>query len=298
MQCPSDKTRKYTKNFVYLIQTESCIPKDLLSPSALGDPSACDCDVVVLGFEEPCKRNHTSHIKHIFDDTSTWTTGREGLYNDTVKAGKTYMYYLFMDDDARPEVYRGDKSRNAWRTLESFLLRYRPPVALCDTETWYYVNTILKMRKSRGCELKDLEENVSAMYWDAMFNIFHYEATKTVLEPIFPFWKKFDDSSWYYSNWYVCVMADVVYHLSNVYNSEVIGRNPKHRPYPRSLWSQNIVTEIFTDVQSVIPKEFKKKGESILDHWRNCDIDLKRKNHYNYCEDPPGPCVQPFQYTL
>ena len=296
--CPDDIIHNFTKKFVYLIETESCIPKDLLSPNVMGDPAVCNCDVVVLGYKEECKGKYSPHIKHILLQNSTWTTGRECLYKYTVDSGKKYMYYLFMDDDTRPEVYRGNKSRSGWRTLESFLVRYRPPIAVCDTESWHYVNTVLSMRKTRGCGLKGVEENVPAMYWDAMFNIFHYEATKSVLEPIFPFWNKFDKCSWFYSNWYVCVMGDVVYHLSNVYNSEVIGRNHLHRPYPRSRWSMKIVTQIFADIQSIIPEEFKKKGEAILELWRTSDLDKRRKNYYNYCVDQPKACVQPFQYTL
>ena len=105
--CPSDDKISFTKNFLYLMQTESCIPKNLLSPSVLGDPLACNCDVLVLGFKRRCTEKYSSHIKHIFQ-YSTWTTGREFLYNDSIKSGKKYMYYIFMDDDALLTVNPAD----------------------------------------------------------------------------------------------------------------------------------------------------------------------------------------------
>ena len=97
-----------------------------------------------------------------------------------------------MDDDALLTVNHGNKSRNAWRIFESFLLHLRPPVGVSDTFSWKYLNRILKMRKDNGCKHSGLEEAVPAMYWDSTFNAFHHEAAKSVLEPILPFWSKFD----------------------------------------------------------------------------------------------------------
>jgi len=65
-------------------------------------------------------------------------------------------YFIYMDDDSLPEVYCVDKSRNAWRTFESFLSSL-PPVAVSDTDYWKYVNMILKMRKDSGCKYSGLQ---------------------------------------------------------------------------------------------------------------------------------------------
>jgi len=157
---------------------------------------------------------------------------------------------------------------------------------------------ILKMRKDNGRKHSGLEEGVPAMYWDAMFNAFHHEAAKSVLEPILPFWSNFDKQSWWYSNWYVCAMSDVVYHHNNVYNAEEIGKNQAHRAYPRGILVKSIVDQILADIRSVIPKEFKKKAKTILAEWRTTDLDLRKKNHYNYCVDLPKSCTRPYQYTI
>ena len=50
LSCLSDDSISFTKSFLYLMQTESCIPKNLLSPSVLGDPLACNLDILVLRF--------------------------------------------------------------------------------------------------------------------------------------------------------------------------------------------------------------------------------------------------------
>jgi len=67
---------------------------------------------------------------------------------------------------------------------------------------------ILKMRKDNGRKHSGLEEGVPAMYWDTMFNAFHHEAAKSVLEPILPFWSNFDKQSWWYSYSMLVVMSE------------------------------------------------------------------------------------------
>lgn len=295
--CPSDDSISFTRNFLYLMQTESCIPKALLSPNVLGDPSVCNCDVLVLGFKSQCTRKYSSHIKHIFQH-STWSTGRKYLYNNSISSRKKYMYYIFMDDDTVLTVNHGNKSRNAWRVFENFLFRLRPPIGISDTVNWENLNEILKLRKDKGCKQSSLEEAVPTMHWDSTIFGFHHEAAKSVLEPILPFWSKFDNHCWWYSHWYVSVMSDVVYHHNNVYNSELMAKSPRHRKYPRRMWVRSIVDEIFADIQSVIPKEFKKKAETVLTEWRTTDLNLRRKNHYSYCLDLPKSCIKPYQYTI
>ena len=64
------------------------------------------------------------------------------------------------------------------------------------------------------------------------------------------------------------------------------------------MWVKSIVDQILADIQSVIPKEFKKKAETVLMEWKTTNLYLRRKNYYIYCVDLPKSCIRPYQYTL
>lgn len=286
------------------MQTEDCMPVSMNSFATLGNASECKCDVYVLGYKRKCtnSRLYGSHIRHIsvsetFKKTNTWTNGKKLLNEESIKVGRQYMYYIFIDDNVRLEVYRGNTMRNGWRVFEQFLLDHRPPIGLVDTPNLLHINHIVEMREKFGCSKHSvLENNVPTMYWDALVYAFDQDAVKNVLGPIAHVWNKFDNISWWYSNWYVCVMSDIVYHHSNVYSSELISKNLKHRNYPRKRWESKIVTHIFDNIETLIPQEFKAKGETLLNHWRTADLDKKRQNGYTFCVDPPNSCVKPYSY--
>ena len=47
--------RRTTQNpFIYLTETEQCLPRNLASSSEIGDPETCNCDVIVLSFRAKC----------------------------------------------------------------------------------------------------------------------------------------------------------------------------------------------------------------------------------------------------
>ena len=59
----STATKSLTqKPFIYLTETEQCLPHNLASSSEIGDPETCTCDVIVLSFRAKCQENNQSHI--------------------------------------------------------------------------------------------------------------------------------------------------------------------------------------------------------------------------------------------
>ena len=50
---PSKELQMQTR-FLYLLQTESCIPKHLITAETIGNDSMCQCDILVLGFKSVC----------------------------------------------------------------------------------------------------------------------------------------------------------------------------------------------------------------------------------------------------
>ena len=94
-----DVTTKITKSFLYLTQTEECLPAYLLSNDTLGDPSLCNCDVIILSYKRRCQYSSHPHIQNIFDPTTTWNSGRNLLYTTAMNRTEKYLYYVLMDDD-------------------------------------------------------------------------------------------------------------------------------------------------------------------------------------------------------
>ena len=78
----------HSVRFLYLLQTEICLPSNLLTNEALGD-GHLDFHVIVLSFKQRCDDNSLPHVDYIFNSSTTWTTGRNILY-------ETAMKYLFV----------------------------------------------------------------------------------------------------------------------------------------------------------------------------------------------------------
>ena len=296
---PTDsKNVTIRKNFVYLIQTESCLPERLTFSDVFGNSSACQCDLIVLSFKEKCKNTSLPHVKYIFDSSSTWSTGREQLYKLSSQGGRKYLYYIFMDDDVALQTLDENYQQNPWRFFEEFLLRVQPPVAAADTTDWRFVDRIFYLRETRGCNINKVVEYMPAAYFDGMFDAFHHEAAKAVLEPLLPHWGRFDKLSWWFAQWYVCIMSDIVYHHRAVHSVEVIGVNPAHRPYARKWSDHSIIETILADIRTLVPDELKEQADLLLHVWLTGYED-RRKGIHTFCIDPPQPgCKEPYDYLI
>ena len=67
-------------------------------------------------------------MEYIFNSSTTWTTGRNLLYEVAMLRRETYLYYIFLDDDI---VLFGiqETNLNLWRKLEDSLRKMEPAVA-------------------------------------------------------------------------------------------------------------------------------------------------------------------------
>ena len=50
--------------FIYLLQTEQCLPQNLALSTRIGDSKTCNCDVIVLSFKAECQHKNSSHISY------------------------------------------------------------------------------------------------------------------------------------------------------------------------------------------------------------------------------------------
>ena len=128
------KTRQWTwatppppctpSRFLYLLQTESCLPDGLRSIEALGNATACHCDVLVLSYKQTCNDTPPAHVEYISASSPTsWSEGRNLLFGVAMGRSEKYLYYIFMDDDLhlKSKSRHNRDSRNLWRVFETFL---------------------------------------------------------------------------------------------------------------------------------------------------------------------------------
>ena len=91
------------KLFVYLIQTEQCIPDYFLTGNQLlGDPDECRRDVIVFSFKKKCLNSTLSHVQYIYSSApTTLNTGKNLIYKAAQARNVDYLYYVFADDDVQ-----------------------------------------------------------------------------------------------------------------------------------------------------------------------------------------------------
>lgn len=69
-----------TTPFIYLTQTEQCLPSKLTQNLELSNRSNCRCDVIVLSYKKECREESPLHFTYLFDNTTTWGSGRNELF--------------------------------------------------------------------------------------------------------------------------------------------------------------------------------------------------------------------------
>ena len=117
--------------YLYLVQTESCLPAYL--QEVIGDPSICPCDVLVLSYRTKCDEIPPSNVKYIYTGNRTsWGGGRNVLYEDAMKHEPVYLFYIFLDDDITINREGNETNSTPWRRFEEFLRCVEPAAAAID----------------------------------------------------------------------------------------------------------------------------------------------------------------------
>ena len=146
--------------FLYLLQTESCLPDGLRSIEALGNATACHCDVLVLSCKQTCNDTPPAHVEYISASSrvpTSWSEGRNLLFGVAMGRSEKYLYYIFMDDDLhlKSKSHHNRDSRNLWRVFETFLRRIEPAVGALDTNEDDWVRRAYKARQLLGCSIEN-----------------------------------------------------------------------------------------------------------------------------------------------
>ena len=279
--------------FLYLVQTESCLPNRLKSSDTIGNASACQCDVLVLSYKQSCKEKPPEHVTYLFNSSASWNVGRNLLFEAARKRDKKYLYYTFMDDDIA--LKREGRPENPWRLFENFLRQTEPALGVVRMHNFWMCNlkAMHESRKKFGCSLSKDVDNLPTPFFDPAINAFHHQA----VEHILPYTTRFDEVSWWWSGWYAAIKSEVMFPGQVVVHTKLLGVNDQHRPYPRKSptdpteW-QAIVNEAGAD----LPEHHR--NATLLDEWRQ---DGPFGHFYwssSLCLPPirPHMLVKPFAY--
>ena len=223
------------RNVIYLVQAESCISQHIAS--FLERQPSTERDVMVLSWRKPCidwTRN-LSNVVYIFDNTTTWSSGRNRLYGIALNRSHEYLYYIFLDEDIefyftantpRDIISRG--TEDPLTAFENFLRGYEPAIGLCN-----YCSRCGKLlaalcsspRTTTGRLPTILPATIS---FDAAINAFHAKAIRSLL----PYRLDYEAISWWESQKYVILASDVLFRGQVTRYTTVTAINNEHRDYP------------------------------------------------------------------
>jgi len=245
------------KPFIYLVQTEQCLPQHLASSTMIGDSETCNCDAVVLSYKEECQDEKPAHISYVFAKESTWTTGRNLLYFVAIERIRHYHYYVFLDDDVDLGLNSFSsqqiKRLTPLRAFEQWLLEDGPAVGVVDYKS--NSKTLLK-RKRLICGVSEPSLVVPVVRFDALFNAFHHKAIKHIL----PFPTQYDKDSWWISQLHVMCSVELIFRGQALKYVPITAYNRQHRPYPKGMeMFPARVPTIIENIQNRAPAAYQNR---------------------------------------
>ena len=268
--------------FLYLTQTEECLPQQLRE--ALGDQADCQCDVAVLSYKENCTDSFLPHVRYIFNQSTTWGTGRNLLFYTFIhNTSNAYLYYIMIDDDVDMRWLKEGNKGNPWREIEELIAHVQPAVAGLPMSFSEYSK--YAQREKSNCSLG--EGYATAAWFDGCFTAFHYKA----IEHLLPYWSAMDNISWWAPHGHFLVRSDVLFSGQVVISKRVMILNSKHREYPRHVGTTK---EGF--YPKILPKAVKNAfAKSLPEKCPNAPVVQGWKEHgKRYATDlSPTLCMPP-----
>ena len=245
------------KQFIYLTETEQCLPPNLATSAQIGDPHACNCDVIVLSFRTKCTENTRRHVTYLFDPNTGWASGRNILFFAALDRRPGYHYYIFLNDDTVLSYNKFTpvdmKKLPPYRTVETWLLDYEPAVGVLDYTVHNGANVVLKRRREL-CGINETSLVLPTVFFDAIFNAFHHNA----IEHLLPYPTQYEYLSWFSIHIHTVTTVEVKFPGQALLFAPVTARNPKHRPYQRSHKNRtNIAREYIRGIKQEAPLQLR-----------------------------------------
>ena len=206
----------------------------------IGNSSACNCNVLILGYKFLCNETSLEHVEYVHDPKTIWSTGRNLLCDIAVKIPTKYLYYIFMDDDIllKPTWRNNCEVNNSWQNCERFLLKYTPPVGIT---AYCYTNVFPSCIEPN----KPTVVRIQGVF-DAAFNASHIKA----LPSLIPFETRYENISWWHSQHYLAGFASLNFKREGV--EAITALNIKHRNYPWKNGKFRALKSIGNDVVEMV----------------------------------------------
>ena len=224
-----------SRTFVFLTQTEQCLPPVLFYHLKLFTDMTCRCDVIVLSYKRKCQKEKPPHVTYLFDNTTTWGSGRNKLFFLAMNRRPGYTYFIFTDDDvslkfnsaATPDM----KHFSPIRIFQEWLLDYEPAVGVLDYELRKEGQNVRNKMKT-NCGITNTTSLANpTIFYDPVFNAFHARAARH----IFPLDTTHERVTWWLTDKYVCSAVELKFRGQALLFFPVTIENSLHRSYPRSL---------------------------------------------------------------
>ena len=260
-------TTSSSSRFIYLIQTDRCLANHFLQPGLFGD--GFENDILVLSWKQECTSHFSEkfkHIMYIYKANTTWSNGRNILYNIAKKIQKNYLYYIFMDGDlsfnftslAFEERYRNLGIHWPLQAFEDFLLKHEPAIGMpLYCSRCYRLNKITRKPETICCDqvkdLKPLPDYLPvSIYFDAAFNAFHKDAIGHIL----PYRLDHEQRSWWQSQKFVILASELVFRGQVLRFFPVTVLNEQHREYPKADWDN--WSNIYNILKAEMPRKYRQ----------------------------------------
>ncbi|XP_078346907.1 uncharacterized protein LOC144632180 [Oculina patagonica] len=269
------------KPFIYLTQTEQCLPSNLTTSSQIGDPETCNCDVIVLSYRVKCQENKRSHISYLFDRNTLFASGRNVLFFAAMNRRPGYHYYVFLDDDTtlKYNIFTPANmtKMSPFRAVEKWLLDYEPAVGVLDYKH-HGASVVLENRRYL-CGINETSLVLPTVFFDAIFNAFHHKAVEHVL----PYPTQFERECIYASNRNTMFAVEVKFGGQALLFAPVTAINVRHRS--KYKYCKNIETAIYRKLIQRIKQEapLKLRNHAIFKMLHeNPDLYLVRYRQTNF----------------
>lgn len=196
-----------TKQVLYLVQTEGLLDAGLAE--AL---TSTHSDYLCLTF-----RTRIWKPNYVFVPNSTWTGGRNVLFETARRSFPDYDFYVFCDDDL---TFAPNPTRDAVDQFNRWLLGSRPEIGVAATP-WH---------NQWGRFYSPEQPTTRVTGFDALFNAFRNDVFFGGI--LFPYIESFDHISWWTSQ-YIALELCARYYIAMQLNSLSVD-STLDRPYPRN----------------------------------------------------------------
>ncbi|KAL9981374.1 hypothetical protein ACROYT_G010072 [Oculina patagonica] len=265
------------KPFIYLTQTEQCLPPNLATSSQIGDPETCNCDVIVLSYRAKCQENNRSHISYLFDPNTLFASGRNVLFSAATNRRPGYHYYIFLDNDTVLEYNiftPANMTRlSPFRVMEKWLLDYEPAVGVLDFK--HHGASVMLENRRYFCGINETSLVLPTVFFDAIFNAFHHQAVEHVL----PYPTQFERECVFVSNRNTMIAVEVKFGGQALLFAPVTANNVRHRhkyKYCKTYRERAILRKLIQRIKQEAPPKLRNHAIFTMLH-ENPDLYLVRR---------------------